>query len=265
MAWNEKPPLLTGQGSRDLANLRDYLFRMSQSLTDVTEGAVSVSYDAQGRQVITPKGTADEALEAIRANASELRSLITKSAETVVAEMDAREEEYNGRYLAISQFGTFEENLDARIATNARGVVESYNYSATISSMQDVLDLYQGYFTQINGEIRRGLVEDPDHPGSYVIGIVISQECEFSTAAISHDDPNYPGDGQEYWYVEPNQTFGLYTSTGWQFWINGVKRAWLSSEDSMLHVSNIVVEESLIGGNWKMTFSGGFGLKYVGD
>ena len=26
MAWNEKPPMLTGQSSRDLANLRDYLF-----------------------------------------------------------------------------------------------------------------------------------------------------------------------------------------------------------------------------------------------
>jgi len=264
MSWNEKPPMLTGQVSRDLANLRDYLFRMAGALTSVEE-AVTVTYDKDGKQILSPAGAAEEAIAQVKQNARELRSLIIKTADTIEAEMDAREEEYNGRYLAISQFGTFEENLDARIATNARGVVESYGYNATISSMQDVLDLYQGYFTQINGEIRRGLVEDPDHPGSYVIGIVISQECEFSTAAISHDDPNYPGDGQEYWYVEPNQTFGLYTSTGWQFWINGVKRAWLSSEDSMLHVSNIVVEESLIGGNWKMTFSGGFGLKYVGD
>lgn len=263
MAWNEKPPLLTGRGAQDLANLRDYLFRLSQSLTDVTEGAVSVTYDRDGRQVLIPKGNNDEALKAIKENAQELRSLITKSADAVVAEMDSREEEYNGRYLAVSQFGTFEENLDARIQTNARGVVEGYHYDSTISSMQDVLDLYQGYFTQINGEIRRGLVEDPD-TGDYVIGIVISQQCEFG-AEVDHDDPNYPGDGQEYWYVEPNQTFGLYTSMGWQFWINGVKRAWLSSLDSMLHVSNIVVEQSLIGGDWRMTFSGGFGLKYVGS
>ena len=263
MAWNEKPPILTGRGSQDLANLRDYLFRMSQSLTEVSEGAVSVTYDKDGRQVLTPKSSNDEALKAIKENAQELRSLIIKSADAVVAEMDSREEEYNGRYLAVSQFGTFEENLDARIQTNARGVVEGYHYDSTISSMQDVLDLYQGYFTQINGEIRRGLVEDPD-TGDYVIGIVISQQCEFG-AEVDHDDPNYPGDGQEYWYVEPNQTFGLYTSMGWQFWINGVKRAWLSSLDSMLHVSNIVVEQSLIGGDWRMTFTGGFGLKYVGS
>ena len=262
MAWNEKPPILTGRGMQDLANLRDYLFRMAGALTTVEE-AVVVAYDRDGKQILKPKGAADEAIAEVRRNAQELRSLIIKTADTIEAEMDTREEEYNGRYLAISQFGTFEENLDARIQTNARGVVESYNYNATISSMQDVLDLYQGYFTQINGEIRRGLVEDPD-TGNYVIGIVISQECEFG-AEVAHDDPNYPGDGQEYWYVEPNQTFGLYTSMGWQFWINGVKRAWLSSLDSMLHVSNIVVEQSLIGGDWRMTFTGGFGLKYVGS
>ena len=262
MAWNEKPPILTGRGMQDLANLRDYLFRMAGALTTVEE-AVTVTYDSNGKQIIAPKGAADDTVAMVKKNAQELRSLIIKTADNVEAEMDAREEEYNGRYLAISQFGTFEENLDARIQTNARGVVEGYHYDATISSMQDVLDLYQGYFTQINGEIRRGLVADPDNPGQYVIGIVISQQVEF-TAAVEHDDPNYPGDGLEYWYVEPNQTFGLYTSTGWQFWINGVKRAWLSSLDSMLHVSNIVVEQSLQGGNWRMTFANGFGIKYTG-
>lgn len=262
MAWNEKPPILTGRASQDLANLRDYLFRMAGALMTVEE-AVTVTYDSKGKQILKPKGASNEAIAEVRKAAQELRSLITKTADAIEIEMDAREEEYNGRYLAVSQFGTFEENLDARIQTNARGVVEGYHYDSAISSMQDVLDLYQGYFTQINGEIRRGLVEDPD-TGDYVIGIVISQECEFG-AQVSHTDPNYPGGGQEYWYVGPNQTFGLYTSTGWQFWINGVKRAWLSSFDSMLHVSNIVVEQSLIGGDWRMTFTGGFGLKYVGS
>ena len=269
MAWNEKPPILTGQYSRDLTNLRDYLFRMAQSLTEVeSAAAVSISYTKDGKQILTPAESAD-----IKRNAQELRSLIIKSADAlrqqitegdaeVTAYTDSKEEQYDGKYLAVSAFGTFEENLNTRIATTARGVVESYNYAAAIDSVQDSIGLLQGYYDQINGEIRRGMVLDPD-TNTYVIGIVISQQVSFS-GVVEHTDPNYPGDGNEYYYVAPAQTFGIYTATGWQFWINGQKRGWFSSQDSMLHVSSIVVEQSLRGGDWKITFANGFGIKYTG-
>ena len=65
--------------------------------------------------------------------------------------------------------------------------------------------------------------------------------------------------------LAPGQTLGLYTATGWQFWINGSKRGWFDSEDGMLHVANIVVEDKLqIGDGWLMTTTGGFGLRYTG-
>lgn len=275
MAWNEKPPILTGQSGRDLANLRDYLFRMAQSLTEVeTAAAVKVSYAKDGTQILTPAGNADDAATAIARNAQELKSLIVKSADAlrqqiidgdaaVTAYTDSKEEAYDGKYLAVSAFGTFEENLNTRIATTARGVVESFNYSTAIESVQDSIGLLQGYYDQIQGEIRRGLVLDPE-TNTYVIGIVISQQVSFS-GVVEHTDPNYPGDGNEYYYVSPEQTFGIYTATGWQFWINGMKRGWFSSQDSMLHVSQIVVEQKLQGGsNWEITFDGGFGIKYTG-
>ena len=74
-----------------------------------------------------------------------------------------------------------------------------------------------------------------------------------------------PGDGYTYYYLNAGQTFGLYTSTGWQFWIGGVRRGWFSSEDSMLHVSNIVVENRLqLGADWEITTEGGLGLRWIG-
>ena len=36
MAWNEKPPMLTGQTAKDVAAIRDYLFRVSNILADLT-------------------------------------------------------------------------------------------------------------------------------------------------------------------------------------------------------------------------------------
>ena len=71
--------------------------------------------------------------------------------------------------------------------------------------------------------------------------------------------------GLTYYELAPGQTLGLYTSTGWQFWLNGSKRGWFDSRDGMLHVANLAVENSLrLGGDWLITTSGGFGLRYVG-
>lgn len=277
MAWNEKPPILTGRSRDDLQNLRDYLFRMAQSLEEATgpaSTAVTVSHAKDGSQVLKP-GIDKAAVEAVRKNAEELKALIIKNANElgqVIIEGDAsvreyadrKEEVYDSRYLAISEFGTFEEDLTNRIETTARGVVESYNYASAIESTQDSIDLLQNYYETINGEIRRGLVEDPDNPGTYIIGIVISQQVTFA-GVVGESDAANPHDGYTYYYVAPNQTFGIYTATGWQFWINGTKRGWFSSQDSMLHVSNIYVESALRAGpDWEITFSGGFGIKYIG-
>lgn len=278
MAWNEKPPILTGRYQADIQNLRDYLFRMANSLTDVITAEVRTVVSGEN------KG-ADKTVEDVRRNAEELRSLIVKSAgdlqnriienaaalrdeieagdAQIIEYTDSKQEIYDSLYLAQSEFGTFEETLTNRIETTARGVVESFDYASLIESTQDSLDLLQAYYETINGEIRRGLVLDPD-TSTYVIGIVISQQVTFS-GVVDENDPNNPGDGNTYYYVAPNQTFGIYTATGWQFWINGVKRGWFGSQDSMLHVSNIYVESTLqLGPNWEITFSNGFGIKYTG-
>lgn len=182
---------------------------------------------------------------------TELKAMIEAGDNYVMEYCDNKVEEYNGLYVAKSEFGTFEESINSRIETTARGVVEGYGYSASIESMQDSIDLMQDYFTNINGEIRRGIVTDPE-TGEYVTGIAISQNLQF-TGECGPQDPNNPGDGHTYYYMNSGQTFGLYTSTGWQFWIDGYKRGWFNSVDGMLHVANIVVEVSMqIGPDWQM-------------
>ncbi len=280
MPFAEKPPILTGQPKKDLENMRDYLFRMAQSLGDAAsaeaaaENGVSISYKKDGTQILKPGGGKTSDIDAVRRNASELTALIIKRANSlqqmivegdadVISYTDNKFEEFGSYYLAKSEFGTFEETIDTKIEESARGVIDSYNYTASINSLQDSIDLLQEYYTSIEGEIRRGIVLNPDTQ-QYEIGIVISQAVQFS-GEVGETDPNNPNDGNKYYYVDSGQTFGLYTSRGWQFWIGGVKRGWFSSEDSMLHVSNIVVENKLqLGADWQITSSGGFGIRYIG-
>lgn len=255
MSYSEKPPILSGDNRADLQSLRDYLFRMSQSLGEVATASVddptsvSVGYTKDGKQILKSKSTAEE----IRKNAAELQSLIIKSANEVKRYADSKVEEYNELYVAQSEFGTFQEGLELTITSTARGVVEEYGYQASIDSLDGAVDELKRYYNVINGEIRRGIVMDPDS-GEYVLGIAISQTLNFTGQVCDITDPNHPpDDSYDYYYIASGQTFGLYTAMGWQFWINGTRRGWYNSVDGMLHVSNILVENTLqIGQRWEL-------------
>lgn len=252
--FNEKPPMLSGNSRADLISLRDYLFRLAGSLEAVaTAGTDSgsgtaMSYTKDGKQVFRTMTTEQQ----IRENAKNLQALIIKTANDIKQYADSKTEEYNQLYVAQSDFGTFQEEINTTIESTALGVLEDYGYNASISYLQDTVGQLQEDYTVLNGQIRRGIVLDPD-TGSYVLGIAISQEISFTGAVCDAEDVNNPHDGYDYYYISEGQTFGLYTASGWQFWINGHKKGWYSSYDGMLHVANILVENTLqIGSKWEL-------------
>jgi len=195
------------------------------------------------------------------ADDTELRAMISAGDQAVINYVDSKSEEYNSLYVAKSEYGQFTETINSRIETTARGVVESYDYDSQIQSNRELM---QNYITNVDGEIRRGIVQDPD-TGDYVTGIAIAQALSFSGTCGPGDSRN-PGDGYIYYYLTEGQTFGLYTSTGWQFWIDGYKKGWFNSIDGMLHIANVYVEQSLqLGGQWRLSYGTRTGeLVYIG-
>lgn len=275
---HELPPILTGTQTQQIAALRAYLVRMAQEL-NAAEGAAA-SYGAANTAVtagkpaaigVSPGGNASAGAseDAVRKNAAALRQLILKTADGLAGDIemsgedaksyaDARLSAAGETFLARSEFGTFTENIESQIASSARGIVESYGYTEKIESNQERLSLLQTYVTDIDGQIRRGLVKDPA-TGENVTGIAISQNLQFTGEVTTG------GDGKSYYTLSSGQTFGLYTSTGWQFWINGYRRGWYDSVDGMLHIANVAVENALqIGANWRISTEGGLGIKYTG-
>lgn len=266
------PPILTGSPTHQIAALRNYLVRMVKELDMVdTQGssAVVVAAPRQGQAApVKEQGDNTANLAQIQKNAKELKALIIKTAQGlgatdeelagliaagdnhVMSYADSRVESLSSMYVAKSDFGTFQETIETQIEATAKAMIESYDYESSINSVQEGIDLLQNYYTAINGEIRRGIILDPE-TGDYVTGIAISQNLQFS-GECGPADPKNPGDGYTYYYLNSGQTFGLYTSTGWQFWIDGQKRGWFSSTDGMLHVSNVLVENTLqIGAMWQ--------------
>lgn len=252
----EQPPILSGPAAQQAQLLRDYLVRMVRQLQ--TLGDAGALEAAVRRSIEASAGKTREAAAGdARRRALELKSLIVKTADEVVALMDRELASLSGVYVAQSDFGVYAETTLRTIEDTARQTVESFQYDARLDAANAALGTLEQYVTSLNGQIRRGVIEDPATHED-VLGIAISENLSFTGQT---EDEN----GVSYYRIAPGQTFGLYTSRGWQFWINGLRAAWLDAVDGKLHVANASIEESLqLGGNWVFTTTGGLGIRYIG-
>lgn len=239
----ELPPQARGDAAEQLAALRDYLVRLAQEL-ERAERCASVEAADEARSV------REQNAKALREQASALKALIVKNADEIAERTDVRFDSFSASYVAISDYGRYYNQIDTQVRQSARETVETYHFTEAVEALERSM-------SELGGQIRRGLIEDPETHEIH-LGIAVSESLSFTgnTQTVG---------GVTYYELTPGQTLGLYTSSGWQFWINGVRRGWFSSQDSMLHVSNIVAEEKLRAGpDWEISASGGFGLRYIG-
>ena len=256
----EYPPILQGSAQQQLYALRDYMVRLAKSLDSAETAQREDAVKAAASSSAAVKKDAEEKAAALRQNAAKLRALIVKTAgeaESLAVELGSVRQDMESYYLAKSDFGEYMEQAQASFTTTARGVVESYGFASLIEAVNGRADALDLYMTSIRGEIRRGLVTDPQS-GETVMGIAIAENLQFTGTV-------YEEDGLQYYELAPGQTLGLYTATGWQFWVNGSKRGWFDSMDGRLHVISEVIEDGLqLGADWAASATGGFGIKYVG-
>ena len=246
------PPMLQGSPYLQLQSLRDYLVRMAEQLQTVSAQADSTER-ALGGQTIS--GIAKQTEKTVEDNRAALKSLIIKTAAVIESHVESIETELHSDYVAESEFGTYKENAEAKFTATAAGVSEVYDMASSVTAGLD------SFKTEIQGEIQRGVIRDPD-TGADVIGIAISQKLYFEEGGIPYIDK----DSNIWWRLSPSQTFALYTATGWQYWINGSKVGWFTSQDSSLHLTTAYASDGVqFGSDWVWQNDGaGFGLKYNG-
>lgn len=266
------PPILRGDALKQIADLRDYLVRVAQSADNAAVETVASEAPRIIRDAGTTTGsgsgtgygrTAQDAMQRM----AQLRALIVRTAEAgrdrdavLMESVGDLAYEMRQHYMARSEFGEYQQEILLVIEATARQIVESYGMleqlRATQAELGQMGEEIAAYELEISGQIRRGFLEDPD-TGQVVLGIAISQNLQFTGQELTDG-------GWLYYELSPGQTLGLYTSTGWQFWVNGRKVGWFDSSDGMLHTVSQVVEEEIRMGDWLMSAGNGFGLKYLG-
>lgn len=267
----EMPPILRGTEQQQIAALRDYLVRIARNnSSEVTQEIVPASTSSISSSASSSNNDSQKSeVEKLKDKSDQLRQLIIKTANEVYSVSDSVKElpdSLKETYLALSDFGTYKEAATNEIQRTAKNIIESYELSEEVRLVDAVkalngvseqiedLALYQ---TQMSGQIQRGWIYDPIKDET-AFGIAVSSSLSFT--GVEHDE-----DGITYYELEPSQSVGLYTSSGWQFWIDGSKRGWFDSSDGMLHVINIVSENSFkLGSDWEITKNSGFGIKYIG-
>lgn len=262
--FTEMPPMLRGTAEEQTLQLRNYLVRLAKSLGGTTQPIQSQAQSTQVNGAVKTVDTSKQLRAEIQRNAQELQQLILSTANNVTQYTDRRFDRLTGEYVAQSEFGDYKAVMNTTIEQTAKNTVESYNFQSQINANNDSIQLLQQYYSEIDGEIRRGIItvdevvvtRNPDGTvtretvTNTYIGIAISQSLRF-TGEVDASDSRNPKDGYKYYEIAEGQTFGLYTSKGWQFWINGVKKGWFDSQDGLLHVSSMDIEDQLtIGGLW---------------
>ena len=254
----EYPPILRGDSREQLAALRDYLVRLARSLEEGPLTVPAGTASGTGSSRASASGNASSApASGPTENEARLRALIVKTANTVREEVERLGLELHGEYLALSDFGSYRESMQAQVEATARQVVESYDYESELEALDQRFGGVDSALTTLRGEIRRGVITDPE-TGETAFGIAIAESLSLTGQTVTEN-------GLVYWELSPGQTLGVYTASGWQFWINGSKRGWFDSRDSQLHVSELAAERGLrLGADWIISAAGGFGLRYMG-
>ena len=130
-----------------------------------------------------------------------IKALIIKSADIVTAYEETMREDFNGEYVAVSEFGTYTEKTDLAIETNSKGVSELYTNVQTIGN--DV--------KETNTYIKRGYLGD-DKAGNAVYGIAVGETNDsgvykqyawFTAGKLSFFD----GNGNEVAYISSNRLY----------------------------------------------------------
>lgn len=189
-------------------------------------------------------------IDELKQEAVELRDELLTSLDAVNGSIDTLEVSLVGNIEATSSMATLVENMRAVIEASALRIQETYEYAQSLETAEQ---LFQ---TSITGTICRGYINDPGG-GSPIFGIAIAENLSFTGQERTES-------GLTYYELAGGQTLGLYTSTGWQFWINGNKVGWFDSADGMLHTVSQVIEHDLQIGSWKISPNNGYGIKYVG-
>ena len=239
------------------ARTYSYLFQTAQALNLALSrlDESNFSEDSTARQILAGGQTAAQKKETEQ-GLGRLRTLIIKTADAVRAEQAALELRLQSTYVALSDFGDYQEEIDTRLTATAARIEQALSYYAELSdSLHGVSEDFDAYRVDVQGYIRQGVI---GYDGAVpIIGIAMGRDLRVTGAKETVD-------GTEYEVIDTSSNMSIWTPDKLSFNINGAEAAYFSN--GALYVGTVIVKEKLVLGQdkWQITHDDGFTVRWIG-
>lgn len=239
------------------ARTYSYLFQTAQALNLALSrlDESNFSEDSTARQILAGGKTAEQKKETEQ-GLGRLRTLIIKTADAVRAEQAALELRLQSTYVALSDFGDYQEEIDTRMTATAARIEQALSYYAELSdSLHGVSEDFDAYRVDVQGYIRQGVI---GYDGAVpIIGIAMGRDLRVTGARETVD-------GTEYEVIDTSSNMSIWTPDKLSFYINGAEAAYFSN--GALYVGTVIVKEKLVLGQdkWQITHDDGFTVRWIG-
>lgn len=182
MSINIRLPNITAQNDAGkLAQMQGYMYQLVEQLNwalntieTVGTGNTSPAVKVQNSESLSPKDAED--------TFNSIKALIIKSADIVMSYEKTIFSDFNGKYFAGSDFGTYLVETNRKVEENSKGVYETYENIQTITNSDGTgsLDKLEKDVRATNSYINRGHLYY-DENGKSVVGIEIGETSDNGT------------------------------------------------------------------------------------
>ena len=158
-----------------MAQMQSYMHQLVQQL-NWAFSTVTEAQSGNTSNIVIEKQSEEISPEEAEDTFNSIKALIIKSADIVKAYEQTMKTEYNGEYIAVSDFGTYMEDTDRIIEENSKYTNEVYTNVQTITneSGDGRLDILENEIRETNAYIKRGLLGYDDN-GDSIYGIEVGE------------------------------------------------------------------------------------------
>lgn len=167
------PNITAKDEAGQITQVRSYLHQLVEQLNWAinnieTGGAVVV--DSTGKPVSKAEAEKEDPVSTFNS----IKALIIKSADIVKAYEETIISNFNGKYFADSDFGTYIEETNRKVEENSKGVTDVFT---NVQKITDSLGNLEEESRTTNAYIKRGLL-DYDKNGNAIYGVEVGETTE---------------------------------------------------------------------------------------
>lgn len=267
-----KPPQLAGSDHEQVKQLHSFLFQLIEQL----EWALK-NVDTSNNTVIvtpTPKSlkSSSQTTASPEATFGSIKALIIKSADIVNAYYEEIDKKLIGKYVAQSDFGTFEEQTSQDVFENSTNINRTFNHTQEIKAGVESLS---GEIDQVGNKVAdadarlSGDIQSLKEQFEALNYSIVEVTANVNSGLLYYDDNGVPIYGFEIGQknvvdgVEVFNKFARFTAGRLSFYDqNGFEVAYIS--DYKLFITHAEVTGTLKLGGYSVDTTNGLTFKWVG-